>query len=91
MGEISLGTIKCETYSNKSYIRVLNENKWRLLVNLESKRCADHKAVITQVFDTALALDQDLIAMQAHKDELVAAANGSRRAVVHEESDGSEL
>ena len=87
-GEISIGQIKCETYTNKSYIRVLKESKWRLVVNLELKVCFDHQAVIKEGFNTALALDQDAIAMQANKAELVNAANGARRAVVHEESDG---
>ena len=44
---------------------------------------------MTQVFETAVQLDQDVIAMKAHRDELVAAANGRRRAVVHADSDAS--
>ena len=44
---------------------------------------------MTQVFETAVQMDQDVIAMKAHKDELVAKANGKRRAVVHEDSDAA--
>ena len=87
--DITLGTIKCETYSQKSYIRVQNGASWKLLVNLEAKACADHKAAMKQVFETAVQLDQDVVAMKAHRDELVQAANGQARADVHADKDGS--
>ena len=39
------------------------------------------------VFEVGKQLDQDAVAMKAHRDALVQEANGRRRAVVHEESD----
>ena len=83
----SLGEIKLECYNAKSYIRVYTGGKWKLLVNLEGKRCAEHQTIMKQVFEVGTRLDQDAVAMKAHRDALVQEANGKRRAVVHEDSD----
>ena len=68
---ISIGTIKLETYKQKSYIRTKVDGPWKLLCNLADTTCSKHAAVMKAVFEDAVRDDHDKYAMLHSRDEYV--------------------
>jgi hypothetical protein len=75
---ISIGEIKLETYSQKSYIRCKGSDaKWHLLVNCNQSQAQNHSDVMRKVFRAAVENDQDKTAMLAFRDSILALQRGN--------------
>ena len=68
---ISMGTIRLGCYTEKSYIQLLDENRWRSVCYCGGGKCQNHQKIMREIFAKAVKDNLDEDAMRRERDILL--------------------